>query len=71
MRDQHVNPMEAVQLHRDLSAKLSIGIHWGTFELTDEPLDQLTGDLAEALEIPGVPSTDFVLFKHDQTKFFK
>ena len=32
----HVNPAEAVKAHRDLEPKLSVSMHWGTFQLTDE-----------------------------------
>lgn len=36
MQPQHVNPEQAVQIHLDVKSKKSVGIHWGTFVLTDE-----------------------------------
>jgi N-acyl-phosphatidylethanolamine-hydrolysing phospholipase D len=67
MSAQHVNPQEAVQIHRDLGARLSVGIHWGTFQLTDEPLDQAVADLAAAREKLGVAGREFVTLRHGQT----
>lgn len=39
MASSHVNVDEAVQIHRDINAKQSIGVHYGTFQLTDEAID--------------------------------
>lgn len=49
MKEQHVEPSESVRMHFDLGAKKSLAIHWGTFTLTDESLDQPPVALAEAL----------------------
>lgn len=60
MRHQHVDPAEAVQIHLDLEARRSLGIHWGAFELTDEPLDEPPRALLQALQARGVDTRDFV-----------
>ena len=36
MQCQHVNPDEAWQIHEDVAAYNSIGVHWGTFKLSHE-----------------------------------
>jgi N-acyl-phosphatidylethanolamine-hydrolysing phospholipase D len=71
MKDQHVNPEEAGKIHQDVKAKWSMGIHWGTFELTDEPLDKPIGDLANAITAAKLDPATFVLFKHGETRFIK
>jgi N-acyl-phosphatidylethanolamine-hydrolysing phospholipase D len=68
MRDQHVNPAEAVQIHLDVKAKRSVGIHWGTFELTDEPLDQPPRDLAVARRDRGLADEDFFVLAIGETR---
>ena len=49
MRAVHMDPAEAVQAHRDLGAGHSIGMHFGTFRLTDEAVDAPVLALAEAM----------------------
>ena len=37
MKHLHMGPTDAIQAHRDLGfPRLSIGIHWGTFMMSDE-----------------------------------
>ena len=40
MKDVHLNPEEALQAGLDVRAARMLGIHYGTFDLTDEPLDE-------------------------------
>jgi N-acyl-phosphatidylethanolamine-hydrolysing phospholipase D len=40
MRLVHTNPEQAVQAFVDLNARVLLGMHWGTFDLTDEPPDE-------------------------------
>jgi len=53
MRYQHMNPAESYQAFLDLRAKYLIGVHWGTFDLTDEPADLAPHALAEAVAQAG------------------
>jgi L-ascorbate metabolism protein UlaG (beta-lactamase superfamily) len=67
MKTMHVNPEEAVQAHIDLRARFSVGMHWGTFRLTDERLDEPPTKLAKALAKAGVSDQRFFLMKHGET----
>ena len=40
MSDAHMDPEEALRVHRDVGARKSIAMHWGTFQLTDEARDE-------------------------------
>jgi L-ascorbate metabolism protein UlaG (beta-lactamase superfamily) len=68
MRDQHVNPAEAVQIHQDLGARLSLGMHWGTFQLTDEPRLDPPAALRNSLEITGLSPDSFQVMEPGQSR---
>jgi L-ascorbate metabolism protein UlaG (beta-lactamase superfamily) len=40
MSKQHMNPEEAARAFTDLGAREFVAMHWGTFQLTDEPMDE-------------------------------
>ena len=69
MKSHHVNPEEAVQIHLDINSKYSVAMHWGTFILTDEPLDEPPVKLAAALEKFQLPQSAFEVYKHGETRF--
>lgn len=70
MKWAHVNPEEAVRAHLDLGARHSVAMHWGTFSLTDEPIDEPPRRLAEALARADVPSRRFFTLKFGETRVF-
>jgi L-ascorbate metabolism protein UlaG (beta-lactamase superfamily) len=47
MKDHHVNPEEALQIFADCGAQYAIGHHWGTFQLTNEAIEEPAQQLAE------------------------
>jgi L-ascorbate metabolism protein UlaG (beta-lactamase superfamily) len=59
MRTAHINPEEAVRAHLDLGGPFTLGMHFGTFQLTDEPIDEPERLLREALARHGVPEGRF------------
>jgi len=68
MASQHVNVEEAVKIHRDLGAKRSLGVHWGTFELTDEALDEPPRVLVQERLDQGVTEHEFFVHAIGQTR---
>jgi L-ascorbate metabolism protein UlaG (beta-lactamase superfamily) len=71
MRGAHMNPDDAVRAHLDLGSAMSVATHFGTFQLTDEGIDEPVLDLAKALAERGVDPSLFVPPEHGQTVFFR
>ena len=59
MRDQHVDPDEAVRIFQDCGAAYALAHHWGTFQLTSEPIDAPPERLAAALAAAGIATGRF------------
>jgi N-acyl-phosphatidylethanolamine-hydrolysing phospholipase D len=68
MAAQHVDVEEALRIHGDLGAKRSLGVHWGTFELTDEPLDEPPRTLAAQRPLHGVGEDEFFTLAIGETR---
>lgn len=50
MSPVHICPEKAVKIHQEVHSKLSIGMHWKTFKLSEENLDQPPFDLHSNME---------------------
>ena len=59
MKSQHMNPDEAVKALGLANAAHAVGHHWGTFQLTDEPLTQPRERLLAALDAAGIARDRF------------
>ncbi len=66
MRHHHITPEEAVQIHLDVRSKKSVAIHWGTFILTDEPLDEPPKRLEKARVERGISQEAFLVLRHGE-----
>ncbi len=67
MSPQHIDPAEAVRIHKDIQSQFSIPIHWGTFQLTHEPFLEPIQLLAEAAKAERLPEGQFNPVKIGET----
>lgn len=67
MQNQHMNPQEAVRAFQDVGAHLFCAMHWGTFKLTDEPLDEPPRLLQEAWQEQNLPASRLFLARIGET----
>ncbi|HMV31545.1 MAG TPA: MBL fold metallo-hydrolase [Gemmatimonadales bacterium] len=71
----HVNPEEAVRAFRDLAGGADppprmVPIHWGTFKLTDEPMDEPPRRAEQAWREAGLPPDRLCRLRHGETRRF-
>jgi len=59
----HTNPEEALSIARDLKSKKAIGMHWGTFVLSLEPIMEPRKRFKDSAEKYGFKREDVIIFK--------
>jgi len=67
MRYVHMNPEEAVAACRELGARAMVPIHWGTFKLTDEAMDEPPARAQAAWQAAGLPAEGYRQLLHGET----
>lgn len=64
MKNQHMNPDDAVKMHLSLKSKQSVGIHFGTFaEHPEQTIDAHEKDLAKAPDERRIDKSRFWVLK--------
>ncbi len=61
MKPQHMNPEEAADAHLHLESRISIAIHHGTVQLTDEAIDAPVIALRSALAVRNIDASQFLV----------
>ena len=67
MQAIHMNPAEAVQAHLDLDASESIGMHFGTFQMTLEGIDEPLRALEDARLARNIPPARFRILQFGES----
>jgi L-ascorbate metabolism protein UlaG (beta-lactamase superfamily) len=62
----HMNPEDAVAAHQLLGAQISIAIHHGTFQLTDESLDTPGRELESCRAKAGIDPKCFQILRNGE-----
>ncbi|HSX11653.1 MAG TPA: MBL fold metallo-hydrolase [Chlamydiales bacterium] len=60
MQPVHISPYEAVQIHQEVKSRFSLGMHWKTFTLSEEPFDRPPYDLYLAMKEKKLPFESFL-----------
>jgi N-acyl-phosphatidylethanolamine-hydrolysing phospholipase D len=70
MRPYHLDPEQAARAARDLRAKRVVGVHFGSFDLSDEPLDEPPRLFRAAARAAGYADTDAWILRIGETRAF-
>lgn len=70
MAASHMNPEEAVKAAVDLRARKAVAMHFGTFDLSDEPLDEPPRRFVQAADHAGLGSDFAWVLNIGETRWF-
>ena len=68
MKMTHITPEQALQVFADVRAKRFLGIHWGTFDLTEEALAEPPQRLEAEVRRLGVDPANVWILKDGETR---
>ena len=63
----HTSPADAVRIHKEMGSQLSIPMHFGTFPLADDGMDDPVNDLKIAMKTEGISETEFIVLQNGQS----
>ncbi|MBI4588009.1 MAG: MBL fold metallo-hydrolase, partial [Candidatus Rokubacteria bacterium] len=68
MKLTHTTPEEALQLFEDIKGRRFVGIHWGTFDLAEEPIEAPPGRVEAEARRRGLGPERIWLLMHGETR---
>jgi N-acyl-phosphatidylethanolamine-hydrolysing phospholipase D len=70
MKYIHIDPKEALQIYQEVNGKMMLPIHWGTFKLSDEPVNEPTKMLLEYAKSKGINEKQLLPFLLGETRMW-
>lgn len=67
MRDVHTSPEDAIKIHKELKSEVSVGIHFGTFNLAEDGQDEAKNIILKEVARSVTPKIDFRVLDNGQT----
>jgi len=68
MKMTHITPEEALQLFADIKGERFVAMHWGTFDLTEEPVEEPPLRLEAEARRLGLDLSKVWVLKHGETR---
>jgi N-acyl-phosphatidylethanolamine-hydrolysing phospholipase D len=68
MAHTHTTPEESLRIFADVRARTFVAMHWGTFDLAEEPIDEPPRRLVAAARAQGLPDARVWVLAHGETR---